>query len=646
MAIYKTSALLKSFFSVLVIMTCFFSNTNAQMRQVYLDNIQPDNELLKLSFYSANEGYAGFVYWVGYTTDSGRTFTKKYITNGNVNFNGYSVNLTFGFTIEGVQAFAQNNLLVYGHYGLVPSILRSLDGGNSFTLIFHSQYNPLALSTGITDMIFPQNNATGYAADADRILKTTNQGLSWSVIRTDPGSFFTNLEAVDNSNVFALSTAFTTNKLLKTTNAGASWQTVNLPVLPIGKMSYVHFLTASTGWLSMYDNNNDYSFFKTTNGGTSWTLQNDLIATPFRCNKMKFTDVNTGYALTALYTTYKTLNSGVTWEPLPRDNNYSYLGYGHNDLHMFGITQLWAGGGHGFLELSANAGGTPIPKAYFKIDTAGLWNTNIVNLLNYSRNIYTYRWLLNGTQISTTYNSSYVHNVNRTTDTISLIVSNGTTSDTTIRYQYFYPAVKVFSFTPTTAGSGNLITITGQNFGGAFSVSFGGIAATGFTVASANTITATVGAGASGYVKVLTPTGRDSLAGFTFIPTPTISSFTPASAAAGTTVTITGTNFINVTSVKFAGIDATSFIVVSPTTINAVVPSGTSGAVTVTTPGGTATMTGFISLPTVISFTPIQGTEGTILNITGTSFTGTTGVTVGGINVLSFIVNSSTSIGL
>ena len=644
MQVKKSSLLLKTSFCFLVIILCNFSKVNAQMRQVYLDNFQANNELLKLSFYSSSEGYAGFDYWVGYTTDTGRTFTKKYITIGNVNYNGYSVNLTFGFGIAGVQAFSQNNLLVYGHYGLVPSILRSTDGGNTFTLIFHSQYDPFALSTGIADMIFPQSNTIGFAVDADRILKTTNQGLSWSVVRTDPGSYFTNLEAVDNNNVFALSTDYATNKLLKTTNAGASWQTVNLPVLPIGKMSYAHFLTATTGWLSMYDNNNDYSFYKTTNGGSSWTLQNDLVATPFRCGKMKFTDANTGYALTNLFTTYKTLNSGVTWEPLPRDNNYSYLGYGHNDLQVINSNQLWAGGGHGFLELSTNAGGTPIPKAYFKIDTAGLWNTNVVNLLNYSRNIYTYRWLLNGTQISTSYNSSYIHDVNRTADTISLIVFNGTISDTTVKYQYFYPPVKVFSFAPAIAGTGNTVTITGLNFSGAFSVTFGGVAASSFNVVSATSITAVVGPGASGYVKVLTPTGRDSLAGFTYLPPPAITSFTPVSATAGTTITITGTNFTGTTNVSFGGIAATSYIIVSATTITAVAPSGQSGSVSVITPGGSASLAGYIALPTILSFSPVQGTQGTVMTISGTSFTGATAVSIGTVNAQSFTINSSTSI--
>ncbi|MGF2410952.1 FG-GAP-like repeat-containing protein [Ferruginibacter sp.] len=613
------------------------------MRAIYQD--VPNNDIGKISFFSQKDGYVAFTNWIGYTTDSGRTFTQKPITMGNVNFNGYSVNLTFGFGINGVKAFDQNTIIVYGHYGLVPSILSSSNGGNSFTLIYHSQYNPLQLSTGITDMVFPQNNTIGYAVDADRILKTTNQGLTWSVVRYDPGSFFDYLEAVDNNTIFALCTQYNTNKLLKTTNAGISWQTVSMPVLPSGKMNYAHFLTANTGWINMYDNNNNYGFYKTINGGGTWTLQNDFIATPFACAKMKFTDDNTGYALSGLYTVWKTLNSGVTWEPLPRDNNFTYLGYSHYDLNVASSgQQLWAGGGHGFLELSTNGGGTPLPKSYFKIDTTGLYNSNIVNLYNFSRPLYTCKWFLNNVQISTSYNSSYIHNVNRTKDTIKLVVSNGITTDTSIQYQYFYPPVHINSFNPVIAGTGNTITISGSNFSGAVAVSFGGTAASGFTVVSPTTITATVGGGSSGYIKIITPTGRDSMPGFTYIPAPSITSFTPTAAAAGTTVTITGTNFTNVSTVKFAGIAATSFTTVSPTTITAIVPSGTSGAVTVTTPGGTATMPGFISLPTITSFTPNKGTQGTILNITGTSFTGTTAVTVGGIGVSSFTVNSSISI--
>ena len=614
------------------------------MRQVYIDNIEPDNEIFKISFYSVSQGYVAFRDWIGFTTDSGRTFTKKYITLGNVNYNGYGVNLTFGFSINGVKAINQNTIIVYGHYALVPAILYSTDGGNSYTLIYHSQFNPSQLSGGITDMIFPQNNGIGYAVDADRILKTTNGGLNWSTVRIDPGSFFSYLEAVDNNNVFALCTNFSPNKLLKTTNGGSSWQTVSFPVLPNGKMTYAHFLTTSTGWLSMNDDNSREYFYKTTNGGSSWILQNNIIATPFSCGKMKFIDNNIGYALSGQNTVCKTFNSGVTWEPLPRDNSFVYLGYSHNDLLCWSVDQLWAGGGHGLLELSNNGGGTPLPRAYFLIDTVGLGATGNVNLVNYSRTGYTYQWHVNGVQVSTSFNTTYVHDVYHTKDTVKLIVSNGIDTDTTIQYHDFYPPVIVSSFTPTTAGTGNQVMITGLNFSGATSVSFGGVSASGFTILSSTSIRANVGAGATGAVKVATPTGQGSLGGFTYIPPPIIIGFDPDTAAAGVTITIIGSNFTGVTAVSFAGVPATSFTVLSSTMITAIAPSSGSGSISVTAQGGTGSLTGFVSLPTITSFNPLNGTYGTVLNISGTSFTGATAVSIGGVNALSFTVNSSTSI--
>ncbi|MGH7205793.1 MAG: DUF6531 domain-containing protein [Nitrospiraceae bacterium] len=81
---------------------------------------------------------------------------------------------------------------------------------------------------------------------------------------------------------------------------------------------------------------------------------------------------------------------------------------------------------------------------------------------------------------------------------------------------------------------------------------------------------------------------------------PTISSFTPASGRATTTVTVTGTNFTNVTTVTFNGVAAASFTVQNATTLTAVVPTtATTGPLAVTTAGGTATSTGhFVVIPT------------------------------------------------
>lgn len=82
-------------------------------------------------------------------------------------------------------------------------------------------------------------------------------------------------------------------------------------------------------------------------------------------------------------------------------------------------------------------------------------------------------------------------------------------------------------------------------------------------------------------------------------PVPTITSFTPTTGGLGTTVTVTGTNFLGANAVRIGGFVVTNFTVVNGTTITFVVPGGTgsvNGVITVVTPGGTATSTATFNL--------------------------------------------------
>jgi hypothetical protein len=146
-------------------------------------------------------------------------------------------------------------------------------------------------------------------------------------------------------------------------------------------------------------------------------------------------------------------------------------------------------------------------------------------------------------------------------------------------------------------GAGTTISITGAGFTGATQVQVGGVNVRSFTVVSPTRIDAVLGNGATGSVSVTTPSGVASLAGFTFIPPPTITSYTPISAPSGAVVTINGTNFTGATEVQFGGINVRSFTVISPTQITAIVGTGATGNVSVTTPSGTASLAGFTYVP-------------------------------------------------
>lgn len=172
------------------------------------------------------------------------------------------------------------------------------------------------------------------------------------------------------------------------------------------------------------------------------------------------------------------------------------------------------------------------------------------------------------------------------------------------------PAPTITGIAAATAVAGSadfVLTVDGTNFLTSSVVNFNGVALT-TTFGSATRLTATVPASAvatagSYLVTVTTPApGGGTAPGFTFVVTaaaPTIASFTPATGGPSTTVTITGTNFMDATAVSIGSFAATTFAVVSATTITVELPTGTgsvSGFISVVTPGGTATSAATFSL--------------------------------------------------
>jgi len=184
--------------------------------------------------------------------------------------------------------------------------------------------------------------------------------------------------------------------------------------------------------------------------------------------------------------------------------------------------------------------------------------------------------------------------VGATTGKIVVTTADGTaTSSTSFTVGVPSTTPTISSFSPTSGPIGAVVTVNGTNLAGATAVKFNGVAATTFTVVSASQLTATVPSGATtGKVSVTTPSGTATSSGsftVTVAGAPTISKFSPSSGRAGTTVTLTGTNFSTATAVRFNGTAAT-FTINSATKITTVVPPlATTGPISVTNPNGTAT---------------------------------------------------------
>jgi bacillolysin len=316
------------------------------------------------------------------------------------------------------------------------------------------------------------------------------------------------------------------------------------------------------------------------------------------------------------------------------------FGLGSNEVIQ--TAQAWravgVGDGTGHIEgvptISSFAPASGVPGTVVTITGTNLEATQSVTFNGVAATLAT---LTSGTSISVTVPAT------ATTGLISLTTATGTTASAgNFIITSAGPAPVISSYSPPGGQvQGGAVTITGTGFTGATALSFNGTAAAILTN-TGTVITTTVPLGAtSGPLIVTTPDGTGT-APTTFTVLPDITSFSPGSGVVGTSVTITGTSFTGALSVKFNGIYVSSFTG-NATTITTAVPSGaTTGPITVRTPSGTATSASFTVTPSlsIDSFSPGSGAVGITVNIRGRGFTGTSAVTIGGVNAPSFTVAS------
>jgi hypothetical protein len=206
------------------------------------------------------------------------------------------------------------------------------------------------------------------------------------------------------------------------------------------------------------------------------------------------------------------------------------------------------------------------------------------------------------------------------------------------------PTISAISPTPGPEAGNDLVTITGTNFAttGTVSVWIGANAASSITVVNATTITARTPAGVANTtvnVAMQNPDGGSAtlVDSYQYVKSAVVQGINPAvgHVSGGTTVTITGRNFINATSANLGGLNLTNLTVVNDSTITGDTAARTAGVavvdITVIDPLGIGTLVNgftYTDTPTIASIAPFQvlHTGGATVTITGTKFV--QGVTV------------------
>lgn len=162
--------------------------------------------------------------------------------------------------------------------------------------------NPLPQGNELRSTYF-LNSQTGFACGyGGTILKTTNGGTNWSILKSDVFKILFSVYFTD------INTGYVSGEsgiIFKTTNGGTNWFNLNSGTNE--NLFSLCFTSASTGYCVMRD-----SVLKTTDAGLNWTKQ-PVSSSLYSFSNIFFPAPDTGYCTGSGTPVFKTTNAGNNW---------------------------------------------------------------------------------------------------------------------------------------------------------------------------------------------------------------------------------------------------------------------------------------------------------------------------------------------
>ena len=220
------------------------------------------------------------------------------------------------------------------HMGV--GVIRSTNGGDSWSISTFSG-SPTFPSDFLNIEVIkhvPSNSNIVYAAGNKKIYKSTDGGLTWNLIFTNPSSVnveFNDLEIdILNNNVIYASTKFSGNgqtavhgaQFFVSTDAGVNWleKTPPLTIVPgisVASAISIDFTPADpSNVYVLYTNGMNQIVAKSNNNGSGWNIINqssNISLWNYWCNEFEVSNTNSSVFYAGGGTVYKSTNSGASW---------------------------------------------------------------------------------------------------------------------------------------------------------------------------------------------------------------------------------------------------------------------------------------------------------------------------------------------
>lgn len=174
------------------------------------------------------------------------------------------------------------------------------------------------------------NTTTGWICGGNgTILYTNNAGLNWQTQSSATTILIEDIFFIDQQNGWAVGE----QKILKTQDGGLNWSILDAPSsngFP-PKLNTIFFTDTQTGWAA----GDVFNLIKTTDGGLTWTLQSPIL--PY-IQDLSFTDNLNGWIINRYGEVLYTTNGGQTWSPRNIQTNSI------NDVHFIDKNTGFAAG--------------------------------------------------------------------------------------------------------------------------------------------------------------------------------------------------------------------------------------------------------------------------------------------------------------
>ena len=391
-----------SFHLFIFCLTCCY-NTQAQWQTITVPVSGQD--IFGISFLNDTTAYVSADHDLVYTQNNFSTFSgtpwNVYLLGTPVTFIREDLReIRFKSPTEGLLTGGFNTFNDY-------AILQTDNAAVSWDIIFINNSGPIFRYISAMDF----NNGNGLACGAHgHIARSTNDGDTWNYVTSSTSENLLEVQFITATSAIAIGE----NSLLRSSNVGVNWT----PDTAFDN-KFLYGLAVANGGTNVYTSSLN-EFFYSLNGGATFTT----VQLPFNdVNCLAAQGPDTVFAGTAAGI-YFSADHGMHWQEFQSTQTYAV-----NRMVIQG-GQVYALCNDGYILRTGMNNLSPEPIATFTTQQSESCAQTDVTVTSTSDPGYTYTWYLNGIFQSTN-NTGFTYNrSNTTTDTVSVVVNNGISTDT------------------------------------------------------------------------------------------------------------------------------------------------------------------------------------------------------------------------